>query len=481
MKTNILLILAFMGLITFESCNNQDSANDKIPEVEKQAQTEFSVLDNTLQSTRTSGEYTGTGIKFYWTEKDKLWIYNSGGTPELDSSFSSNIAKAVASLPKKRIATADFYFEKHYEGSSYPVRYTGANSTAGDKVTFADKQNQAVTNDASHIGISGDCGTAIATKMAKNKYKLTLDHKAAYLTFMPYSSIVFANSVKVTQIKVTADKAISGQFDFNDNGIDLNSRPATTTENRTITLTLAGGGTDGFILPSSPAKEYNAAIMVLPPGDYATVDVEYTLYDQATTMGTTIKKQYTNLTLNVGKNKKVSTDIQMRVHQMSESTWPGWVSPNINEALWYVQRGDVHLDTTVYARRCPYYYSPANIFLRGIWIKKKAYISGYNASTAPDGTNQVKYYNTGILTGYASHINGYAFNIPIGDYSGNSAYYFLPYTSATGLRYWIGTRFYGNGVQGQVLASDYNPTVKIGNIGIGCNYSTVTMGYWPVQ
>ena len=171
----------------------------------------------------------------------------------------------------------------------------------------------------------------------------------------------------------------------------------------------------------------------------------------------------------------------MRVHQMSESTWPGWVSPKINEALWYVQRGDVNLETTVYARRCPYYYSPANIFLRGIWIKKKAYIYGYNASTAPDGTNQEKYYNTGILTGYASHINGYAFNIPIGDYSGNSAYYFLPYTSATNLRYWIGTRFYGNGVQGQVLASDYYPAVKIGNIGIGCNYSNVTMGYWPVQ
>lgn len=487
MKTNILsqFILAGELLLTVACTSEETARQEQIKDSQDiKGLTAFVVEDNT---TRTTGEYDGSGINFYWTEGDRLWVNNA----TLKQDVRNNIADVLApnsTTPTgvKRAATAMFYFEGNYNAPSYPVRYTGKGSTVGDKVTFKATQNQPVANDASHIGESGDCGIATATKpVGSGKYNFILEHKASYLTLLPYSTINFSTSVKVTQIKIIADEALSGQFNFDDAGIDLTSRPTPTPANRSITLTLAGGGTNGFALPVAAAKESNAAVMVLPPGTYHNVSVEYTLYDQLTTKTATIKREYASLTFIPGKNKKVSTNLKMPVHivRMGYSTTIPSFTPNLYQAFWYMFRGDPHIDvTTTYAARRTA-ASPANICLGGLWIKKKDYIPGFNATAFSPGISLFADRETG--------------NLPFGIPANTDHYFFLPSVFAHGTnalechegnsRYWIkATQIYYDGRwytnSRRVFGSDNYGTY--GRAGIG-NYHTPfpdqIIGYWRVQ
>lgn len=488
MKTNALSLLALTGtLFLMTACANEET-NSKQEQAQKndtKGLTAF-VVDN--GATRTTADYDGSGLNFYWTEGDRLWVNN--GTLIQDNS--SNITDLLTDNPSiptavKRTATARFYFSGTYTAPSYPVRYTGKNSTVGDKVTIKSQQAQALPNDAAHIGEDGDCGTGTAINSGGG-YNFALDHKASYLTLLPYSTINFSTAVKLTQVKITADEALSGQFNFNDSGIDLGSRPTPTPANRSITLTLSGGGTNGFVIPVAAAKETNSPIMVLPPGTYNNVSIEYTLYDQFTTKTETIKKEYATLTFVPGKNKKISTNLQMRSYiTPMGGFWEGY-GPNTNEAMWYIHNGDPHLDqTAIYAARRSATL-PANICSGGIWLKKKANIPGFSGTEAPNGVNYISF--DSYLGKWSSRVNNYALPLSRGIPTNINDYYFLPsvfpygstgVTSTGSLRYWIGTRCAIGWTLGQVLAVDAPPLVTSPNIGIGCNYLSVVLLYWDKQ
>lgn len=63
----------------------------------------------------------------------------------------------------QRADNAKFWFDGTHTYPTYPVRYTGKNSTSSDKVTIKAEQLQTIPNDASHLGESGDCGTTVPT------------------------------------------------------------------------------------------------------------------------------------------------------------------------------------------------------------------------------------------------------------------------------------------------------------------------------
>ena len=498
MKTNALSLLALTGaLFLMTACANEET-NSKQEQAQKPDTKGLTAFVVNNGATRTTADYDGSGLNFYWTEGDRLWVNN--GTLIQDNS--NNITDLLTPNPKrsdavKRAATARFYFSGTYTAPSYPVRYTGKNSTVGDKVIIKDQQTQALPNDAAHIGEDGDCGTGTAINSGGG-YNFTLDHKASYLTLLPYSTINFSTAVKLTQVKITADEALSGQFNFDDSGIDLGSRPAPTPANRSITLTLSGGGTNGFVIPVAAAKETNSPIMVLPPGTYNNVSIEYTLYDQFTTKTETIKKEYATLTFVPGKNKKISTNLQMRSYITPMGYWREFVGPNTNQALWYIYRGDPHLDqTTIFAAKRSA-TSPANICLGGIWVKKAAKIPGFTGSNDPFGVNQIYYWETYRVDGYSGYLsnmnNGNLGSLTIGIPTNISDYYFIPsvfgYNVVDGvsiksgdgiIRYWVGTRFYGHMVQGNVFAVDVPPAVPSATIGVGCGYSTNVLAYWQAQ
>ena len=310
MKRYQLLVLHVVALFALAGCSNDDITQDKGTQESEDltGMTEFAVKETPAStSTRTMGIYSGSGIDFYWTSGDKLWINNPTATPALVESKKDNISKLLAEGDGKKTATAKFYFLGTYTAPSYKVRYTGNGNTMSDKVTIKSVQNQETPNDGSHIGTDGDCGTATATRNGA-RYDFTLSHKASYLTFTPYYSHGFTKDVKVTQIKVTADKPMAGTYKFDDAGIQTDNATSTSTS---ITLKLKGGGDNGFIIPKEASYADNAAIMVLAPGIYKNFTVEYTLYDQVTHARGTVSKNYGTLYFYAGKNKIVAADLDI--------------------------------------------------------------------------------------------------------------------------------------------------------------------------
>ena len=459
MKTNALSLLALTGALFLMAACASEETNNKQEQAQKPDTKGLTAFTVDGGATRTTAEYDGSGLNFYWTEGDRLWVNN--GTLIQDNS--NNISAMLTPNPTtptgvKRAATARFYFAGTYTAPSYPVRYTGKGSTAGNKVTIKAQQSQALPNDAAHISTDGDCGTGTAINSGGG-YNFTLDHKASYLTLFPYSTINFATTVKLTQVKITADEALSGQFNFDDSGIDLGSRPAPTPANRSITLKLAGGGTNGFTLPVAATPNTNAAVVVLPPGTYNNVAIEYTLYDQFTTRTTTIKKEYATLAFTPGKNKKVSTNLQMmeRIFPLTTEDGKGWYGARTNACLWYMIKGDPRLDMTTLCAYKRSATSQANIYIGGVWLKKAANIPGFSAWQAPDGGN----YNGGLH----APIYGVFYPVSTGTPANTDDYFFLPSIINNGawgnglLRYWIDDDI--NYSWGLVFAVDPTPSPQV--------------------
>ena len=520
MKCQYLWALPVLALFTLASCSNDDTAqeNNGKQKGTPAGMTEFAVKEAT---TRTMGVYSGSGIDFYWTQGDKLWINNTSSL--VQSSDDDITGKA---------ATAKFYFTGTYSASSYPVRYTGKGSNAGDKVTIKAEQKQATPNDGSHIGTDGDCGTATATRGADGKFGFTLSHKASYITFIPYYSYEFAEDVKVTQIKVTADEVLAGEFKFDDNGLDLASRTTVVNPEKSITLELNGGTNNGFTIPISPDYTKNAAIMVLAPGTYHNFTVEYRLYDQKTLVYGTVSKNYGQLTFHAGQNKKVVADLPvpnyaknrfymwdaavgqnawknyenyqpilnegLDSHYPTASTDARWYNPvllptkasrsakdcpNANEMLWYLMYGDPHWDPSIWS-------TMKHLYDGGMWLKKRSVIAADQHMTlqqlkdaAPGGTDFTKVYPSypNIYTAYVKDNT----NVILGKPSNSSDYIFLPttgfYHAYDGKLRCVGTRgYYWSSTPRPVGGLNaYNLYIQRDRVHVGYGDRTNAHCLWP--
>lgn len=423
--TSLFATCLLMGLTACSNDNVSDadysnSAKDK----DLAGKTSFSITSEA--KTRTSGVYN-SGVDFYWTPNDNIWVESGSTTsPTLTASSSNNITSTTTS--------AKFYFDGTYTAASYPVRYTGNASTSGNTVTIATSQNQDEANNATQLGTVGDCGVGTATRQTDGSYKFTLSHKASYITFMPYySKEPLDASAVVTQIKVEAanDEKLAGTFNFSDNGLGAAN---SSSSSNSVTLTLNGTSpTPGFPIPTTATASKNAAIMVVAPGTYSTFKVTYTLYDSVTGTRSTISYTYSGIKCDAGKNQKISTDLGMATYTSRKSNyymwdaksnyWDGYESsqPLLNNAentnyarssedtrwyntaftyevqtkainsckdeptfealTWYIKAGSPQLDNKtlwVFAN---------HLYVGGIWLKKQSKISGFSSEKNCPGTN----------------------------------------------------------------------------------------------
>lgn len=421
--TSLFATCLLMGLTACSNDNVSDadysnSAKDK----DLTGKTSFSITSEA--KTRTSGVYN-SGVDFYWTPNDNIWV-NSGSTtsPTLTASSSNNITSTTTS--------AKFYFDGTYTAASYPVRYTGNASTSGNTVTIATSQNQDEANNATQLGTVGDCGVGTATRQTDGSYKFTLSHKASYITFMPYySKEPLDASAVVTQIEVEAanGEKLAGTFDFSDSGLG-----AANSSSNSVTLTLNGTSpTTGFPIPTTATASKNAAIMVVAPGTYSTFKVTYTLYDSVTGTNSTISYTYSGINCTAGKNQVIKTDLGMATYTSRKTNyymwdaksnyWNGYESsqPLLNDAVntnyatssadtrwyntaftymtrtkainsckdeptfealtWYIKAGSPQLDNKtlwVFAN---------HLYVGGIWLKKQSKISDFSSEENYPGTN----------------------------------------------------------------------------------------------
>ena len=479
--TSLFATCLLMGLTACSNDNVSDAdPNNSAKDKDLTGKTSFSITSEA--KTRTSGVYN-SGVDFYWTPNDNIWV-NSGSTtsPTLTASSSNNITSTTAS--------AKFYFDGTYTAASYPVRYTGNESTSGNTVTIATSQNQDVANNATQLGTVGDCGVGTATRQTDGSYEFTLSHKASYITFMPYySKEELDASAVVTQINVTVGngESLAGTFNFSDSGLGaVNS----SSSSNSVTLTLNGtSSTTGFPIPTEATASKNAAIMVVAPGSYSTFKVTYTLYDSVTGTNSTISYTYSNIKCVAGKNQKISTNLGMETYTSRKSNyymwdavsnyWNGYESsqPLLNNAVstdyatssadsrwyntaftknvqtkainsckdqptfealtWYIEGGSPQVDNKtlwVFAK---------HLYAGGIWLKKQSKIPGFISTMS---------YPSAFTWNLGQDI---PYSVPISDKpeaSVRSSYFYLP-----ALGKYVDGKLTGLGVSGYYWASTPNP------------------------
>lgn len=351
MKTIIKTSLLVCCALLLAGCTADEIETDKktkTPDIPEGA-TLFESIAQPETRTSVGGYAPGMSLNLLWNIYDIIWVKTSSAPTGWVKGLSQNIPWS-----KKVASEAIFRLDERLTEESYLVRYTGEGGEgfSYDKVTIPSEQRKiGIQNDPYYFFIHGDCGVAVARKdKLTGRYKFQLEHKAAYIGIAPHSSNYsmikrkYSPKFMVRSIKVTADQAICGTFNFNEDGIDLTSRPAATEQNKSIT-------TSGCFIDEEHNELENASVIVLAPGTYGTVKVEYVV----NTVGNnndpdvTVTREYKNVTFTAGKVKWMRPDFRAELCFKTYSDDRRVKKcPNVNELRWLIEKGDPHIGKFYY-------------------------------------------------------------------------------------------------------------------------------------
>ena len=425
-KTRLLSFAAFCGLtFMFASCANEDVTQNPNNTDNDKNLTTFTAGD---PSTRTSMESDG---KFFWEAGDKIWVKDDNG-----------IWNASSNSPTSKTAYFKFKVPGTYTAHmSYKVYYPGQ-SGSQDQVTISASQTQATPNTTTHFGTSGDCGMATATRITgERNFNFTLDHKAAYLLLLPRTSNTVLKNCYLTKVEVSSDNDITSTYTLD----PVTGKLTGTGTGKQVVLTTKGSGTyaNGFPLTNnSTSAATNGSYVVIKPGTH-TLKIRYWVKDIVTNVEGAITKTLSSATYDQNKYYNITANLDVKNYDgdhyymwdAQEQYWKGyewtknlgagvgqptlnsnsssnyaqsntdpnnrWYNtsnpgygisnpathtsckdlPNVNEMTWYAAKGDPRWDGD------KLWTIMGHLYKGGMWVKKKAYITGYNSNTAVDGTD----------------------------------------------------------------------------------------------
>ena len=322
-KTGILPLLA-LAAVLFTACAADDADTDRQnPKPDTAGLTAFVMEDSTdSPATRLLGEHTGSGVRFYWAEIDKLFVNNPMDNPEWRVDEYNNIYEMISNqgTGDGKISKAKFWFKGEYTQPEYRVRYLGRNHN-----TYHDFDEVQIAEDLNYIGPeilhkdymqTGDFATGIARRQADGTYTFRLEHKASYITFRPFSTQkaftklggLYSDGAALERIEISADKALCGGFAIKGDTIDLSSRPTGETYKK---VTCSRGSYHSLLnIPSEVTPSGPCAIMVVAPGTYTDFTVKYYFGTNFNFRKGYITKTYPHVTFTAGKNKVISQDLQ---------------------------------------------------------------------------------------------------------------------------------------------------------------------------
>ncbi len=361
--------------------------------------------------TRTSMDHTAIGGKgtFYWEAGDIIYVQDDNNM----------LLKSQSNITSKTARNTFFVSGTYGTKASYDVYYNGSKSVSDPKkVVIAATQTQTAFNNTKHFGASGDCGVAKATKNTeggKGGYKFDLEHKAAYLCFLPFiASKAERSSYKIQKIELTSNDNIAGTYELSPEGLSGQG------EAKTIMLNV---GANGLVLTDQAAETKsinNSLYMVIAPGTHS-LSVKCTSLDNRTKKEITVTKKYASLNFEANKVYDIPVSLgasfgDYYMWDARENYWFGhewnsadpWQStknesmnnnypkskatdgarwynegegvfeasnsffrklPNANEMAWYVMKGDPRWDETTKWKAF------GETYTGGVWIKKLSVIA----------------------------------------------------------------------------------------------------------
>ena len=237
---------------------------------------------------------------FYWEAGDKIWVKDDNGAWR-------------QSLNAPTGKTASFKFEvpgKFTKTNTYKVYYPGQNGNQ-NQVTIAANQSQAEPNTTAHFGASGDCGMADAAwSNTKKGFAFKLDHKAAYLLFLPRTANTILHDCYLTKVEVNSDNDITDTYTLNPVTGKLTG---TGTGKQIIVSTRGRSGTyaNGFPLTNSTTSAAtNGSYVVIKPGTH-TLKIRYWVKDIVTNVEGTITKTLTSATYDQNKYYNITANLDV--------------------------------------------------------------------------------------------------------------------------------------------------------------------------
>lgn len=445
--------------------------------------------------TRTSMDRLEVGDKgsFFWEAGDVIYVQDD--EKKLRKSQSNITAKAAS-----HTFLVDGAYGANGANASYDVYYSGTNSGTDPKkveVVIPARQTQTAFNDTKHFGASGDCGVAKATKnteAGKSGYTFDLEHKAAYLCFIPYFSQYLPDEPKIKSIQVTSDTNIAGTYDLSSTGLSGEG------SSKTITLR---AGEDGLVLADKTVDTKNITnslyMVVAPAPGKHTIKVKYTLFDTMINKSFAVIKSYSRRTLAANTIYDIPVNLDMAIPsygghnyymwdakenywsghewdstdpwqpatndaenekypESKEADGPRWYNegggafeasvnplfsqlPNANEMAWYVMKGDPHWDNTTQ------WEAFGEKHTGGIWLKKLSVIADENHTTRSDLKNKAPEDNENAESYYS-----FPASVKLNE-NEFSKYFFLP-----ALGFYTNGQFNGLGSYGYYWSSSANPS-----------------------
>lgn len=277
-----------------------------------------------------------TGIRFYWDEeedKDSPYLYIWDTKVSSWRWFSTR--DVLERDPQNRILSAAWTLGgATLDQETYKLRY--GNRAYNNEAYFYSDQEQLVPGQANKLRYYGDCGTAIAEDNGLY-YDFTLKHSAAFITFMPYAGGAVTDeshkvlvNCKLWRVRISSDQFMgnTGQyFKFNDNGIDQSQWPTGGQKYIQVQCAKDNSGTitANYGIPSTKnAAKTNGAIIVLAPGTYTNVNIEYTVYDPVVKSSAIFTKKIPTLTLNPGKNLPIYSALTCKDYSSQFGLYHMW-------------------------------------------------------------------------------------------------------------------------------------------------------------
>lgn len=263
-----------------------------------------------LPDSETAGarQLTSVDGKFPGTAGDKVvykWVANGNN---YDYIFLANGQKSrQVGSPSWNRPNGEFVFESDtLVADEYTVYYSGSNNSSYpddyNKVRILDVQTQAEPNNSDHLGTSGDCGWAVATRQPNSDYLFQLNHEVAVLCFIPRVDSLKTIVLKDIAVKSADGKLLAGDYTLSTTGITLDSD----TGKDTIRLELGGRNyANPFHVPNNkempegaewehtPQDSVAAYMVVAPQAGSTQLKVYYHIYDTESQIDTVEMKMLT--------------------------------------------------------------------------------------------------------------------------------------------------------------------------------------------
>ena len=427
------LALVFGIALTFASCAKEDVAQNPSNKEGDNDKNLTTFVAGDEAKTRTSLDYNSSD--FSWEVGDYIYVKDDDGVLRKSSNApTSKVASFMYKVPGKFTAS-----------SSYKVYYLGKNSN-GSQVTISTTQGQSKPDNTEHFGTAGDYGTATATGSVGGKtFSFQLEHQPAYLVFQPYTSNTILKNCYLRKVEVSSDNDIAETYTVNP--ITGTLEASAVTGGDKIVLNTRGSWSstynNGFPLTNNAASvSTNGAYMVIKPGTHI-LKVRYWVWDLATNVEGTITKTYPSTAYASNTYYDMKADLNVRdydgdhyymwdaqqqywygyewtkhlagntgqstLNGNSSSNYPQsssdannrWYNtsylsvgisnpathtsckdlPNVNEMTWYAAKGEPRWDGD------ELWTTMGHLYKGGMWFKKKANISGFDANKAVDGTD----------------------------------------------------------------------------------------------